>query len=136
MFRGSDVMDVDMKKGLSNLEVEERVSKGLVNTLSTPRTKSIKQIILFHTFTLFNLLNLSLGLLIILVGSYRNLLFLGVVFCNTIIGIVQEVKAKKIVDKLSLISAKKVKTLRDGKWEDIYFENIVVDDIVNYKVRL
>ena len=100
-------MDVDMKKGLSNLEVEERVSKGLVNTLSTPRTKSIKQIILFHTFTLFNLLNLSLGLLIILVGSYRNLLFLGVVFCNTIIGIVQEVKAKKIVDKLSLISAKK-----------------------------
>lgn len=126
--------DVDIKKGLSEEEVLIRKNQGLSNTLSTPKTKSIKQIVLFHTFTLFNILNLSLGLLILLVKSYRNLLFLGVVFCNTIIGIIQEVKAKKIVDKLSLISAKKVKTLRNGNWQDIYFEDIVLDDIVNYKL--
>ena len=126
--------NVDIKKGLTNEQVEKRKQENFVNTLSTPKTKSIKQIILLHTFTLFNILNLSLGLLILFVKSYRNLLFLGVVFCNTIIGIVQEIKAKKIVDKLSLISAKKVNTLRDGKWNDIYFEDIVLDDIVNYKL--
>ena len=126
--------DVNVKTGLNDKQVEIRKSEGLVNILSTPKTKTIKQIILFHTFTLFNLLNLSLGLLILFVKSYRNLLFLGVVFCNTIIGIVQEIKAKRIVDKLSIISAKKVKTLRNSKWTDIYFEDIVVSDIVNYKL--
>ena len=126
--------DINTKMGLDDKQVEMRKQENLVNTLSTPKTKSIKQIVLFHTFTLFNLLNLSLGLLILFVKSYRNLMFLGVVFCNTIIGIVQEVKAKKIVDKLSLISAKRVKTLRNGKWDEIYFEDIVLDDIVNYKL--
>lgn len=126
--------NVDIKMGLDDKQVEKRNQEYLVNTLSTPKTKSIKQIVLFHTFTLFNLLNLSLGLLILFVKSYRNLMFLGVVFCNTIIGIVQEIKAKKIVDKLSLISAKKVNTLRNGKWSEIYFEDIVLDDIVKYKL--
>lgn len=124
----------DIKFGLKPKEVEERNRSGFVNTSSIPKTKSIKQIILIHTFTLFNILNLCLALCIFLVKSYRNLLFLGVVFCNTIISIYQEIKAKKIVDKLSLVSEKKVTVIRNGKKESISFEDIVLDDIVEYKL--
>lgn len=124
----------NIKQGLTKEQVENRKRENLVNISSIPKTKSIKQIFLTHIFTLFNILNLSLGICIILVGSYRNLLFLGVVFCNTIIGIYQELKAKKIVDQLSLISEKKVSVIRNGKEELINFEEIVLDDIVHYKL--
>lgn len=126
--------DVDIKYGLSSEQVEERKLQGLVNTSSLPKTRTIKQIIVTHIFTIFNILNLTLGVLILLVRSYRNLLFLGVVFCNTIIGIYQEIKAKKIVDKLSLISSKKVFVVRNGHRELINFEEVVLDDIVEYRL--
>lgn len=124
----------DIKFGLNYKQVEERRIKGFVNTSSIPKTKSFKQIVLIHTFTLFNILNLILAICICLVNSYRNLLFLGVVFCNTIIGIYQEIKAKIIVDKLSLISEKKVTVIRNGRKESISYEEIVLDDITEYKL--
>lgn len=124
----------NIKQGLTKEQVENRKKENLVNISSIPKTKSIKQIFLTHIFTLFNILNLGLGICIILVGSYRNLLFLGVVFCNTVIGIYQELKAKKIVDQLSLISEKKVNVIRNGREELINFEEIVLDDIVHYKL--
>lgn len=124
----------DIRYGLNIEQINNRIKENLINTNDIPKTKSIKQIVLLHTFTLFNILNFFLGLCIILVRSYRNLLFLGVVFCNTIIGIYQEIKAKKIVDKLSLISSKKVTVIRNGKKESIDFEKIVLDDIVEYKL--
>lgn len=124
----------DIKQGLTKEQVENRKKDNLVNISTIPKTKSIKQIFLTHIFTLFNILNLGLGICVLLVGSYRNLLFLGVVFCNTIIGIYQELKAKKIVDQLTLISEKKVTVIRNGKKELINFEEIVLDDIVQYKL--
>ena len=71
--------------GLSKDEVKERKLKGLVNYDTTAPSKSVKQILFENTFTLFNFINIILAILIILVGSYRNLLFLGVVICNTLI---------------------------------------------------
>ena len=75
--------------GLSNEKVIELKEKGLVNYNSDVKTKSIGQIIVGNFFTLFNFLNFGLALAIFLVGSYKNLLFLGVVFCNTLISTIQ-----------------------------------------------
>lgn len=85
-------------QGLSSAEVQERVQKGLKNIDTTPATKTVRQIVLSHCLTLFNAVNLALAILVIAVGSYRNLLFMGVVISNTLIGIFQEIRAKRIVD--------------------------------------
>lgn len=120
--------------GLSESDVKKRISEGKVNYDTTMPSKSIKQILIENTCTLFNFINLVLGLAIILVGSYKNLLFLGVVVCNTLISTIQEVRAKKTVDKLSVISASKVNVIRDGKMKQIHINSIVLDDLVIYEL--
>lgn len=124
----------DINSGLSLEQVELRRNKNLVHYNSDVPTKTIGQIILGNVFTLFNLLNFGLGLLVFLVGSYKNLLFLGVVVCNTLISIIQEIRAKREIDKLSLIAEKKVDVIRDGRKETITLDSIVLDDIVSYKI--
>lgn len=121
---------MDELTGLTKKEVEIRKEKNLVNYDTTVPTKSIKQIIKSNVFTLFNFLNFGLALSLILVKSYKNIMFLGVVFCNTIISIIQEINAKRTIDKLSIISATKSKVLRDGKFEEIENTEIVLDDIL------
>lgn len=125
-----------MKKivGLSKDEVKERKLKGLVNYDTTAPSKSVKQILFENTFTLFNFINIILAILIILVGSYRNLLFLGVVICNTLISSVQEIRAKKTVDKLSIIASSKAKVIRDGIKKEIHINEVVIDDIIIYEL--
>ena len=120
--------------GLTKNEVRQRINEGKVNYDTTTPSKSIKQILIDNTFTLFNFINLILGLAIILVGSYKNLLFLGVVICNTLISTVQEIRAKKIVDKLSVISSSKAKVIRDGKRRHININDIVLDDVITYNL--
>lgn len=124
------VMNNLENKGLTTQEVAERIREGKVNTGSDTGTKSIRQIILNNTFTFFNLVNFVLAALIIYVGSYKNLLFMGVVFSNTIIGIFQEIKAKRTIDKLSLLAKQGVKVIRDGLEKNIPDEELVVDDII------
>lgn len=120
--------------GLSSSEVKQRIKKGQVNYDTTTPSKSIKQILIENTFTLFNFINVILGIAIILVGSYKNLLFLGVVICNTLISTIQEIRAKKIVDKLSVISSSKAKVIRDGKQKEIKLDDIVLDDVIIYEL--
>lgn len=120
------------KQGLSSSEVKLRINQGKVNYDTTTPSKSIKQILIENTFTLFNFINIILGVAIILVGAYKNLLFLGVVICNTLISTIQEIRAKKTVDKLSVISSSKAKVIRDGKQREIHIDNIVLDDIIMY----
>lgn len=120
------------KQGLSSGEVKLRINQGKVNYDTTTPSKSIKQILIENTFTLFNFINIILGVAIILVGAYKNLLFLGVVICNTLISTIQEIRAKKTVDKLSVISSSKAKVIRDGKQREIHIDNIVLDDIIMY----
>lgn len=124
----------NINKGLSSEQVNDRIKNKLYNKDNTLPTKSYKQIALTNIFTLFNIINLFLGIIVILTGRYKNLTFLGVAFFNTIISMIQEMRSKRTIDKLSIISKSKVNVVRDGK--DIYIdiENIVLDDIIKYKL--
>ena len=136
-----DTFNTDIQHGLTSQEVIERIQKNLVNYNNQPRTKSIKEIIYSNLFTYFNFLNIFLGAAVILAGlfsgrllySLKNCLFMGVIFCNTVISTVQEIVSKKIIDKLSVISSSKATVLRDGKEELIEMDNIVLNDIVLLK---
>ena len=116
--------------GLTTKQIEERIKKGQVNYNTTIKTKSVKEIFRTNICTLFNFLNLFLAYLILIAGAYKNLLFLGTIFCNTFIGIIQELRSKKIIDNLSLIAAVKARVLRDNKQQDIEINEIVIDDIL------
>lgn len=121
-----------MYNGLTSEMVKERIDKGLVNYDVKVKSKSVKEIILTNSVTLFNFLNLGLGLCVFLVGSYKNLLFLGIVFLNTIIGIFQELKAKKLLSKLKLLADNRVKVKRDNKEVYLKSDEIVLDDLIIY----
>lgn len=116
--------------GLSNAHVKERIRQGLVNIDKTNSTKTTAQIIKDNLLTLFNFINLVLAVAIFFVGSYRNLMFMGVVICNAIIGIWQEIKAKLTIDKLNLISSKNTIVIREGERKNIDVEDIVLDDVM------
>lgn len=116
--------------GLTSSQVSERKAQGKVNAATTLKTKSYKRIFYDNICTLFNLINVILFVLLLLVGSYKNLLFIGVVFFNTIIGIIQEIRSKISVDKLTILTESKVTVVRDGKETEISKDEIVLDDII------
>lgn len=115
--------------GLSQQEVQERRKKGLVNGNFSIKTKSIPQIIYSNTCTLFHFVNIILAVCLALVHSYKNMLFLGVVFWNVFIGIFQEIRSKRIVDRLSLLSEPLVNVLREGIYSKLKVEDVVIDDV-------
>lgn len=120
----------DYTTGLNRQQVQLRQQQGLVNQEVKVKTKSIKQIVLGNIVTPFNILNIILGSLVFMVGSYKNLLFLGVMLCNTAIGILQEIRAKKTIDKLSLIAEPKAQVIRSGQKQEISIHDLVLDDII------
>lgn len=122
----------DIKKGLNDAEIESRIKENLVNYDTTVPTKSIKRILYENIFTLFNFLNLFLGLAVFLVGSYKNMLFLGIVIINTLISTIQEIHSKRVVDKLSVLAQSKAKVIRNGKERIISVYDLVLDDIVEF----
>ena len=117
--------------GLTAEQAASRTRDGLINGTDEIKTKSISRIIRDNVVTFFNILNCILAALVISVGSYKNLLFMGVIICNTMIGIIQEVRAKKAIDKLSIISTPKAHVIRDGKEEKIPVGSIVLDDVIS-----
>ncbi|MBQ3330575.1 MAG: HAD-IC family P-type ATPase, partial [Ruminococcus sp.] len=117
-------------RGLTEEEVLQRMREGKVNAASTVKTKSIKRIFIDNICTVFNGINVLLFILLMLVGSYKNLLFIGVVLFNTVIGIVQEIRSKQSVDKLTILTESKLKVLRDGEITELSKEEIVLDDII------
>lgn len=118
--------------GLSGAEVEQRRQQGKINKPPESPTKTVGQIVRNNLCTYFNLVFLVLAVLLALVGSWLNMGFLGVVFCNTIIGIAQQLRAKKTIDELTLVSAHKVRCLRDGRWQDCLSQELVQDDVVEF----
>lgn len=116
--------------GLTSAQVAQRVSEGKANVDATVKTRSIKQIMLENTFTLFNAINVILAAFVLFTGSYRNMLFMIVIVCNTAIGIVQEIRSKKTTDRLSIIAATLVTVVRDGERGEIPVDEVVLDDIV------
>ncbi len=121
---------VNRLKGLTPEEVKTRADAGLVNTASVVKTKSIKRIFYDNICTMFNLINVVLFVYLLLVGSYKNLLFIGVVFFNTVIGIVQEIRSKKSVDTLTILTESKLDVLRGEEVVQLSKDELVLDDII------
>lgn len=127
---GDDDLMQNEIQGLTSEQVAQRVEQGKVNVTSGVKTKSIKRIFYDNICTMFNLINVVLFISLLLVGSYRNLLFIGVVVFNTVIGIVQEIRSKKSVDRLTILSESKISVLRDGVLTQINKEELVQDDVI------
>lgn len=119
--------------GLTNEQVQERIAEGKVNVNENPNTRTYKQIILENTLTFFNFLNIALLVLVLFVRSYKNSMFMGIILINTVIGIVQEIRAKKTIDKLAILTESKTVVLREGKKWSISTEKLVLDDLIFLK---
>ena len=119
--------------GLTDEQVRERIEEGKVNADENPNTRTYKQIVRENTLTFFNFLNLVLLILVLVVGSYKNAFFVGIIIINTLIGIAQEIMAKITIDKLAILTARKSIVIReDQKWT-VPTEELVLDDIVCLK---
>lgn len=119
--------------GLTNEQVNQRIAEGKVNNNENPNTRTYKQIVKENTLTFFNFLNLVLLVLVLFVGSYKNSMFVTIIVINTAIGIFQEVRAKKTIDKLAILTESKALVLRDGQRHTISTEELVLDDLVYLK---
>ena len=116
--------------GLTQSQVRERVEKGLTNQADLSTEKTTKEIIISNTFTYFNLIFLVITVLLCLVGSFRNLTFLPIVVGNTLIGIVQEIRAKRTLEKMNLLNAPHAMVVREGKKNRIPTDQLVKDDVI------
>lgn len=117
-------------KGLTESEVRLRIQMGLSNVDSSPKPKSLKMVLRDNFFTLFNFVNLILALMIFFTGSLRNLMFIIVAMCNSVISLFQEMRARSATNRLKLISSKNVSVVRNGKSFVIPAIEVVLDDIV------
>lgn len=116
--------------GLTSEEVRERIDNGLTNHTDISTQKTVGQIVKSNLLTYFNLIFLILTVLLCIVGSFRNLTFLPVIIGNTVIGIFQELRAKKTLDKMSMLNAPHSIVVRDGEQQQIQSEELVKDDII------
>ena len=116
--------------GLSEAEVAERIAQGKVNADTDVKTKTVRQIIAEHAFTLFNGINIIMFVLVVLTFQFKNALFMGVVISNLVIGVFQEIRAKRMVDKLSILTAKTVRVRRGSETVELPFDQLVLDDVV------
>ena len=123
----------DHQTGLTAQQVQEHRMHGWTNQPVDPPSKTTKEIIQENVFTYFNLIFLVLAVLLCLVGSFRDLTFLPVIVLNTLIGIIQEARAKKVLDNLTMLNAPHAMVIRDGKKSQINAEDLVVDDIVIFE---
>lgn len=118
------------KKGLTAAEVAERKQQGLQNDYEENVAKSTKDIIYDNVMTLFNFLNFAIAICLFLVGAYSNLAFLAIILVNTTMGIYQEIHARNLVQKLSIVAKESVRVIRDGSEEEIDTKELVMDDLV------
>ena len=119
--------------GLTIDQINSRVAQNLVNVSNVKTNKSIGSILFKNIFTFFNMICFAVAFALIFVGAYTDLAFLVIVVCNTTIGIVQELKAKKTMDKLSLTNSNFTKVIREGEEQEIYKTEVVLDDVLCLK---
>ncbi len=117
-------------KGLTHEEVEEKIKQGKSNKVKIKTNESILKILRKNIFTYFNFIFLILTILLITSHSYRNLTFLGIIITNILIGIIQQIRSKITLDKLSLLDKNKYTVIRDGKEEEIDSDNLVEGDFI------
>ena len=125
--------DTDIEQGLSDDQVSQRISEGLANYRAKSGSKTYTQIILGNLLTFFNILGIVIAGFLISVGAFKDLVFMLIITLNMLIGIIQEISAKKQIDRLSLISAPTVSVLRNGSYLDINTDDVVLDDIVIFE---
>ena len=116
--------------GLTAAEVRKRISQGLVNDFKIDNNNSFWEIVKRNIFTLFNFLNFAIAVLLALVGAWSNLIFFVVIIFNAISGIATEIRAKKMIDKLNLLSKEKITVIRSSREQKIMPEEIVINDIL------
>ena len=121
------------EEGLTQEQARQRLEDGWANTPVTAESKTLGQIIRSNLFTYFNLIFAILGVLVFASGSLRNLTFLPLVVANLLIGIIQEIRAKNTLDKLSMLNAPRARVIRDGQIQEIPAEELVLDDIVRFR---
>lgn len=117
-------------RGLTDAEVAERVADGRTNANTDVKTKSVRQILAEHALTLFNGVNVALAVLVLLTGQYRNMLFMCVVGANLLIGVTQEIRAKRMVDKLTILTQKEVAVIRASGERSLPPSELVADDLM------
>lgn len=125
--------NADMTKGLSTSEVKKQIEAGQINASSKRLTRTYAEIVRSNTLTYFNLMNLFLFIIVAATGAYENGLFMGTVLFNTAIGIIQEIKAKRVLDRLSILNASRVEAYRDSQWIEIKNDEIVKGDCIRLK---
>ena len=116
--------------GLTDEQVAKRIREGKTNQSTHKSSNSIGKIILTNTLTIFNLVNLILALMIISVGAYKNLLFILIAIANTLISIINGIRAKRTIDKMRLIAEQKPTVIRNGKSRQITQDQIVDGDLL------
>ena len=119
--------------GLNEQQIQQRIEEGMVNDNQKQYSKTYSQIFLNNILTFFNILCFAVAAALIYVKEYKNLTFLIILLCNTVIGIVQEIKAKKTIDKLSIVTAPTTTVIRDAVTKEIQVKQLVLDDIVKFK---
>ncbi len=119
--------------GLSSIEVQERKEKGLINSSIEHKTRTKREIVLKNIFTYFNFINLFLFILVCITGSFHNGTFFLTIIFNDCICIFQELKAKRILDKMSLFVIQDINTLRDLSWIKIKANELVLDDVIELR---
>lgn len=126
-----DIKNNDEHLGLTDYDVKKRVREGKVNKNTNTSSKSVWNIIRGNLFTLFNGINLILLIIVIAAGSPKNGLFAGVIITNSLVGIIQELNAKKVVERLSMLNAITVTVIRNGVKDNIAVEHVVLDDVIS-----
>lgn len=119
----------DLLLGLTDEEVNRRIKQNLINTQPENLTSSVKDIVKRNVITLFNILNLFLAVVIIIMGEWKNAIFIGVAITNTAIGIYQELKFKKTIDELTILAENRVSVIRNGNIKKIIQDKLVLDDV-------
>lgn len=125
-----------MLKGLTKDEVQQRIQEGKINALEVKITRSYKDIFKSNVFTFFNLMNVILFALIVMVKSYRNGLFFLTIIANTCVGIFQEIRSKRVLDRLAIITMNKIEVLRDEERIILPIDQLVLDDVVIIKAGM
>jgi cation-transporting ATPase E len=126
----AELAQVPPRSGLTAAEVADRVARGLVNDVPSAPTRTIGEIVRANLFTRFNLLLGSLLAVILVVGPLQDALFGLVIVANTVVGIVQEVRAKRTLDHLEVVNAPKATVVRDGRVEELAVGQVVLDDVL------
>ena len=124
---------VDPARGLTAAEVADRVARGLANTVPAAPTRTVGQIVRGNVLTPINLIVAILAALVIVAGSPKDALFGGIIVANGVIGVVQELRAKKVLDQLSVVNAPKAHVVRDGEVRDVQVHELVLDDVVELR---